>query len=645
MKISWNCLNDIIELKNINIKKITNRLTLAGLEVENTIYNELIPDTFIKVDITANRQDLNSFISVATEISALLNLPIQLPEISTNNICQATILDYQYSVTNINIKNSKRKRSLCLENLDLKITETILDTIKIINLKWGQKIQAYCLRSAINKSNKLDKEQIKFQESILYWQSELLYEINPQNIYDLKDTIDIVIINKQKKDIYSAYAYQELFNLLNAQHIQRTSYLNKLNQDCTQYKKKINTITCNIQTIKNILGPALNCLKSSNYQISHIIHLLTNLNFQVQKTLKNLIIIIPEERLNDINHEIDITEEIGRVYGFKNFKDHLPIFRKNQNNINTDISNKTIRRILRSSGLHEIINYSLMQQSKPKKITLINPLNQELATLRTNLLENILKSKKYNLDQNNESFEVFEIGTIFKKKTLNSTIRESTHLCCLIGNHSFNRLNWNHKSSSLTWYQAKGQIEEFLEKLQANIKWSTRIDQNKFIKDHHLTPYIHANRYIYLTNKNTTIGILSQLNNRIAHELNIHRPLFFLELDILELIKTLKIKRHLDFTYSTYPQYPKITRDLSLKFDNKTSMRRIEEEINKIKKENHLMIESVKLINEYYHCEKIKTLCLRITYRSLKKTLTNQEVQILDDIFKEKLNIAIRSKA
>jgi len=644
MKISWNCLNDIIKLKNINIKEITNRLTLAGLEVENTTYDEMIPDTFIKVDITANRQDLNSFISIATEISALLNSPIKLADISAKNICKNTTLDYQYNIANINIKNSERKRSLCLENLDLKTTETILDTIKIINLKWGQKIQAHCLQSAINKSDRLNKKQVELQANILYWQSELLYEINSQNIYDLKDTINIIIVNKQKNNIYSAYAYQELFNLLNAQHIQKTSYVNEFNQDCTQYKKKIKTITCNIQTVKNVLGPTLNYLKSSNYQISHVIHLLTNLNFQVQKTLKNLIIIIPEERLNDINHEIDIIEEIGRVYGFKNFKDNLPTFKKNQDNINTDISERTIRRILRSSGLHEIINYSLMQQSKSKKITLINPLNQELSTLRTNLLENIIKSKRYNLDQNNESFEVFEIGTIFKKRILNSTITESTHLCCLIGNYSFNRLNWNHKSSALTWYQAKGQIEELLEKLQADIQWSTKINQNNFIKDHHLNPYIHANRYIYLTNKNITIGILSQLNNKVAYELNINKPLFFLELDILELLKTLKMKKHLDFTYSTYPQYPKITRDLSLKFDNKTSMILIEEEINRIKKENFLMIESVKVINEYYHREKIKTLCLRITYRSLKKTLTNQEVQILDKLFKEKLNLAIKSK-
>ena len=66
MKISWHYLNDIVELKNINIKKITKTLTLAGLEVKNTTYDKLRKDTLIYLDITANRQDLNGFISVAS---------------------------------------------------------------------------------------------------------------------------------------------------------------------------------------------------------------------------------------------------------------------------------------------------------------------------------------------------------------------------------------------------------------------------------------------------------------------------------------------------------------------------------------------------------------------------------------------------
>ena len=643
MKISWNYLNDIIELKNINIKKITNKLTLAGLEVEDITYNNLISDTFIKIDITANRKDLNSFIYLATELSALLNLPIRLPKASLNTICESSSLNYKYNIKNINIKNCQTKIRICLENLDIKTTGTILDTIKMINLKWGQKIQAYHLKKTINTLN--ENKPIKSQINLVQRKSEVIYEINTHNIDGLKDTIDVIVINKQNSNNYSKYAYQELFKLLNIQSIQITSYTTTLNHKNKQDKQKLNTIICNIQTIKNTLGPTLKSTTTFKYQISGIIHLLTSLNLQVQKTLKNLIIKIPEERSQDINHEIDIIEEIGRIYGFKNFRDTIPLFKNNQSMIDKNISHQTIRKILRSSGLHEVISFSLMKQANNGKISLINPLNQELATLRKNLLENLIKSKKYNLDQNNEYFEVFEIGTIFKKNFFNSLTMESKHLCCLMGNNSFNRLNWSNKSSMLTWHQAKGQIEEILEKLQANIKWSTKIANNDFVKDHYLTPYIHKNRYIYLNNQNMTIGILSQLNNRIAHELNIHDTIFFLELDILELLKTTIIKKHLDFTYSNYPQYPQMARDLSIQFNHRISMTLIAEEINKIKSENFFMIESVKVINEYYNNKTTKTLCLRVTYRSLEKTLTNQEVRKLDNIFKERLNLALKSKA
>nr|YP_009502063.1 phenylalanine tRNA synthetase [Porolithon onkodes]ASB29665.1 phenylalanine tRNA synthetase [Porolithon onkodes] len=641
MKISWHCLNNIIELKNINIKKITHKLTLAGLEVENTTYNHLTTDTFIQINITANRQDLNGFIFIANEIAALFNLPINLPKISANTQLPSLTFNYKYIIKNLNIKTSQTEKKLYFSHLEIKRTDTILDTINFINLKWGQNIQAYHVRKTINGDNKNNSIEKKFQENLL--NKEFLHKININNIYNLNDAINIAFINLHNTNTYSAYAYQELFNLLNIEETERIPYHIPLAHK--QFKQKISKIICNLQIIKNILGPSLDFLNSTTYQTSNIINILTKLNFQVQKTLQKIIISIPAERLNDINHEIDIVEEIGRIYGFKNFRDKIPLFEKRLPHIHKDVSCTKIRKILRSSGLHEVINYSLIKQSEKIDLTIINPLNQELTTLRKNLLENLLKSKKYNIDQKNKSFEIFEIGTIFTKRLLNPEIIESKHLGCLLGDNSFNRLNWRNKSSEITWHQAKGQIEEFLEKIQAKIIWSTEMNSNNFIEEHHLTQYIHANRSVYLNNQNKTIGIFSQLSNRMAHKLDINQTLFFLELNILDLLQAIEIKKHLKFRYSTYPHYPQITRDLSIRFKNQISMKVITEKIDRIKHEDKFMIESVKVINEYYNNKDIKTLCLRIIYRSSEKTLTNQEVQRLDDIFKEKLSLAIKSKA
>lgn len=642
MKISWNFLNNIIKLQNISIKQLANKLTLAGLEVEDITYNNLNSDTFIKIDITANREDLNGFIHIATEISALFNLPIQLPPIISNKNNKLSINNYAYTVDNINIKNLHLKSLSYLESLDLNKTHTILDTIQLINLKWGQKIEIYYLKTSNNKLHSNNNEHIKKSQKTYRLNNNIYYQINAYNINAIKEDY-IVFINKHKINTYSIYAYQELFHLLTVRPINIINIPGAPNKSLSQKRK--NTIICHTQTIGKILGPACEISPSSHFSVNHIIHLLTALKFQVKKTLHKLIVNIPEERTNDIKHEIDIIEEIGRMYGFQYFQDTLPLFKKDSKLIQKNITDQKIRRILRSSGLHEVIHYSLIKNSKNIKDTIvINPLNQELSLLRRNLLENLIKSKKYNLDKKNESFEVFEIGTIFKKDIKTSIIIESKHLCCVIGYKGFNRLNWQNKSSELNWYQAKGQVEEIFEKLQANIYWSNELTKNHFIKDHSLKKYVHTNRYIYINNQHSTIGIFSQLNNLCASKLDIHSTTYFLEIDIIELNKTVKRKTHLNFRFVPYPQYPRVTRDISFKFSNKTSMIIIEEEINKVINDNLSMIESVKIINEYYHNKEIKTLCLRIVYRSTQKTLTSQEVDILDNMFKQKLNFAIKSK-
>ena len=494
MKISWNFLNNIVKLENIKIKQLINKLTLAGLEVEDITYNNLFPDTFIKIDITANRSDLNGFIHIVTEISALLNLSIQLPPIVSDRNNKLSINDYVYTVNNINIKNSHLENPFYLKSLDLNRTDTILDTIQIINLKWGQKIEVYYLKTPNNKLNSDNNKQIKDPQAIYSLNGHLYYQINAYNINEIKGNC-FIFINRQEIDTYSRYAFQELFNLLKIQSINRTNVPKIVNKSPSQ-KIKI-TILCNTYTIKNILGPILKKNRLSNFPANNIIHVLTTLNFQVKKTLHRLIVSIPQERTNDIRHEIDIIEEIGRIYGFEYFQDKLPFFKQNRKPIEQKITDQKIRRVLRSLGLHEVIHYSLIRNSKDiKNAIIINPLNQELSLLRRNLLESLIRSKKYNLDKKNESFEVFEIGTIFKKNLKKSIITESKHLCCVLGYKEFNRLNWQIKSSELNWYQAKGQIEEIFEKLQANIYWSNELTKNNFIKDHCLKDYIHTNRYI-----------------------------------------------------------------------------------------------------------------------------------------------------
>lgn len=640
MKISWNCLNEIIDINHLNIIDITDKLTLAGFEVDNITNDTTIPDTIFDINITANRQDIISFVDIATELSALLNIPIKNYKDIHNSHNNVYLKECSYIIKNVDIQKSNYLIMKYLHNFNYKITETILDIINFINLKWRQKIKIYKVEN-LQKGEHLYSIEIKtnnkgWQE--IYTNDRVTNEITINNVKDEKKTQNLLLINHDLSKNYSSFAYQEICKILGIQY--QTLLVPKTQTYRREHKKQI--IICKIDTIKNTLGPVKPNQNVPPFDINTIITALKRLNFSINSKNDLLQIEVPKEREHDICNEIDIIEEIGRIYGFNNFADKLPTFKKSFSPSHILHLTQKIRRVLRSMGLHEIINYSLQGTHNNKKCLIINPLNQDQSALRNNLIESIILSKLYNTHQDNESIEIFEFGTIFNKDLTSKQYKESRHLCCLMGNNYFNQSTWQNKKSQLTWSQAKGHIEDLFEKINAQVIWSTKRDANQLI--YNLSRYIHPTRSIYISHNNTVIGILSQLNHRINSLINSTHNTYFFEIDIIKLSKTIKTNNHLKYKYLPYTIYPKTTRDLSIKINSQICFQQIFDIISNIKKETSQMIESAKILNEYHNDKNIKTICLRITYRSSDRTLTNEEVEILDEMFKKKFYLTIKSK-
>lgn len=639
MKISWKYLNQFIDLKNINILDITEKLTLAGFEAENIFYDRAILDTLFDVNITANRQDVTGFIHIAAELSVLLGQRLIIHEKDENIQAEIPL----YILKNIYFTKKYTQTSRYLHYFKIQATETILDEINFINLKWGQAIKVYDLQ-LLKKTSTIEYHSyhhiIVNNKDEVYYNNNKLYEFKIHNGYHKTKIKNLVLINHNFFNIYSKQAYKDIFKTLNITNEQVST------TNISRYKNLTNkgyhTIICKTNRIKQILGPINSHPIILPISTKSIIKTLERLNFHVNYTDHKLNIKIPAERIFSINNEINIIEEIGRIYGFNNFIDQLPYFHHIRSKTSLLQLNKRIRRILRSNGLHEVINYSFQRRKDEKKYCIINPLNQELSILRNNLLENLIASKVHNIHQNNESFEVFEIGHIFIKDLSNTQYKESQHLSCLIGNESFNQSTWQNKNSALTWSQAKGQIEELLEKLNSQISWSTQKISNDFIDS--LNDYIHPKRSIYINTCDQTIGILSQLNYRINSLIHSTNNFYFFEIDIIELAKTITTYNHLEYRYLPYANYPKITRDLSIKINRNILMEQILYFISVIYKNKKNTIESIKILNEYYNNNHNKTICFRIHYRSLNKTLTNEEIDTFNHNFKNRLLAMIESK-
>lgn len=664
MKISWNCLNELVDLTNINHLIVIQKLTLAGFEIENIKYHKTIQDITFDVNITANRSDIHSIIDIATEVSALLNKSLKtIPNIKQKTtedlfiIKTLTISKYFNKFTFKPLKNIKLNLSCSdvhnyLLIYDLKPQNNILDIIKLINLKWGQNIKLYTIKQKAIKNIKKIYLEIKKNNKIteiskIHINDQPIVAINENHLNNKNINHDIILLNYELKnqndsnnyisETYTLNAYKEIYDLIKKNSNQPINpsfiYMH------SSHAKNKKNIYCRKNKIEQILGPINTSEKSKYLNKNNIINILKKLNFEVNQQNDFFQIIVPQKRQKDIQNATDIIEEIGRIYGFNQFYDQLPVFIKKNTGDKYIYILKKIRSILRSFGLHEIINYSLENNTNYNTIKIINPLNQDQKILRTNLINNMILAKAYNNKQANENFEAFEIGKIFKKNHLNQNYDETIHLAGLLGNQNYNHSMWNKKTNELSWFQAKGQLEELFERIYVKVEWTT--DNFNDLSIMHIKKYIHPKRTIYIKYKNQTFGFLSQLNNKISKYFNFNHKIYIFELNISTLIQSINYKKNINYTYQPYSTYPKITRDISIKINTNISMALLNKIITKTKENYHHFIESIKILNEYYEKDKYKILSLRITYRSNKRTLTNQEIEILDDIFKNKLNSTI----
>lgn len=670
MKLSWHCLNELVQLGTMQPIEIANKLTMAGFETEIISHDKNTHDTIFNINITSNRQDIKSIIDIALEISCItkqkLKIDINIVQnqhkhnINIKTITQPLILnnfnEFNYCViNNTYLEFYSPTITKYLTNYELTTSGTILDLINFINIKWGQSIHIY----QIEHHNHDKINDFKFyinrnNQDIIYLNNQALKKIKINDLHkNHNNTLNIIIItyiqkhsshdniNKHVKlnPNWTLHAYKEIFDLLK---------LNKSSADCiTVYMKnylikRYKTIICQTNKINNILGPINNNKHKTFLTTLDINQILISLNFSTTYHNNTIKIYIPNERIEDIIEEIDITEEIGRIYGFKSFIDTLPKFHHiNQSNKIITIKRK-IRKTLRSTGLHEVINYSLYNQTHHDNIPIINPLNKEHISLRTNLTSTLIKTKKYNTNQSNHTFEIFEIGKVFYSNYNNNYKNEHLHIGCIIGNPQFNKSSWKNSTNQLNWFQAKGHLEELFEKINAKIQLTQYNTSNHFIK--YIDHYLDTSKTIYLNYKHQTIGIFSQINNKTKIITGLKHNLYIFEINLDDLIKSTYHQQHLKYIYEPYSQYPKIIRDTSINISKNISVQYFIKIIQMIKKQQNNFIESINIIDEFYESNGTKNINLRVTYRSTDKTLTNKEIKILDNIFKKNILLALQTK-
>src|ERR671933_479708 len=335
---------------------------------------------------------------------------------------------------------------------------------------------------------------------------------------------------------------------------------------------------------------------------------------------------VPPYRYRDLEREIDLIEEIARLYGYDNFCDELPD-KTEPGYLSLDyLLARQLREALRAAGLTEVVHYSLVKPEDKQQISLANPLFAEYSALRTDILSGLIDACQYNLEQGNGVLNGFEIGRVFWREEEGLTEADSV-AGIFGGDPTPGRWVRGGRESSMTWYEAKGIVESVFQRLGLSVEYQPNRQDHRF----------HPGRTASLWLQGERLGNFGQLHPQLRSQYSLPDAVYAFELDLDVLLDTLAQDESLTPRFKPYPTFPASDRDIAFFVAEKVSVAEIERATLNAGKP---LLESVQLFDEYRGDSVPKgqrSLAFRLVYRAGDRTLVAEEVESLHQQVREAL--------
>jgi phenylalanyl-tRNA synthetase beta chain len=378
------------------------------------------------------------------------------------------------------------------------------------------------------------------------------------------------------------------------------------------YPKKIEdfTVFLNFDKAKKIIGQEL--------PKETIKKILANLDIKVNSvTDAGLGLIIPSYRV-DVQREIDVIEEILRVYGYNNIEYSKKLnatVANSPRNEDYKIQN-IVASQLNSNGFHEMMANSLTTPDYIKlssmlkedyNVAILNPLSNDLSVLRQSLLFSGLEAVSYNINRKNADLKLFEFGKTYHK--LLSGNSEKKHLTLFLSGNKNNE-SWTNPLKPTDFFLFKGYISGILTRLGLTKIVSKPVESDVFAEG------------TALASGNDTLVEFGMIKKSILKEFDIKQEVLYADFNwdlILKLI-SLKIK------FQDIPKYPEVRRDLALLVDEKVSFESIYNIANQTEKS---LLKAVNLFDVYQGKnlpEGKKSYAVSFIIQDATKTLTEAQI-------------------
>ena len=640
-------------------------------------------DKILEIGLTPNRCDAMSHYGVARDLKAFLDHKaiksnLSLPSInsfSPVNIDKEININVEDSdkcpfysglvIKNINVDSSSQEIQNKLKSIGLKPINSIVDITNYVMHEIGQPLHAFDLDKIENitvkslksgtKFKTLDKNEIKLnnEDLMICSNSEPLclagiygginsgVSESTNSLFLESAIFNSVTIRKSSKrhQLFTdaSYRYERGVDPDKVIYaLKRAALLIKeINPEChiseifveDNLKKEVKDIYLRYDRIEKISGQIIDK--------EVVIQILTSLDFEIKGHSDDGINLIAPDYRHDVYREIDVIEEILRVFGFDNIDIDDKISMSIPNN--SDNKNFKIESILSNQlvgiGFNEIINNSICSPSTNEKfnedsVELLNPQGIELSNLRQSLIPNLLETVNHNINRQNNDLKLFEIGNVYS--VVNNDFNEMKRILISVVGSVFKE-NWMIKYQENNFFYLKGVIEKLLAIINVeNIKYEVTDDE---IYDYKLN----------ILKGKLIIGSIGEIKSNYANNFSIDQKINICSL-YLDLLKPSSEK----VIYQEISKFPSSRRDLSMILDENVSFQDIK---NLAYKEENKILKEINLFDEYKD-KKIgkgkKSFAISFTFNDSKKTLTDQVIDKimirLSEKIKSEFGAVIRDK-
>ncbi|WLD24666.1 phenylalanine--tRNA ligase subunit beta [Flavobacterium dauae] len=387
----------------------------------------------------------------------------------------------------------------------------------------------------------------------------------------------------------------------------------EITSDITElYPKKFEdfSVFLNYSTVHKILGEPI--------PQETIKKILVSLDIKVTNiTDKGLGLSIPPYRV-DVQREIDVIEEILRVYGFNNIKVGSKINATIAYGSKTDdhkVQNIVADQLI-SQGFYETMSNSLTTTAysdlitdinKNQQVGILNPLSQDLAVMRQTLLFGGLESIAYNINRKNADLKLFEFGNTYAK-TLTG-YEEYKHLA-LFATGNNNGVNWNIQTTAVDFFAFKGYIDAILVRLGLK-SLNTKPNESDILSEG-ISYYLGERKIV-------SFGTVRKV---VVKHFDIKQEVFYADFNWNNILNVVSSK----IKFTEISKYPVVKRDLALLIKNDVSFADVYKIVKQVDKN---LISDVSLFDVYQGDklpEGTKSYAISMKLQDKDKTLTDTQI-------------------